>query len=64
MVAGSGQQPCGRGPNHLGSTWPKNKEKKGSVGPISAQPFWADISPLFSGFMPGPVVWAGPAHML
>jgi hypothetical protein len=24
---------------------------------------WAEIGPLFSGFVPGTVIWAGPTHV-
>jgi len=54
MVAGSGQQPYGPGPNHLSSARPKKRKKRIC---------WAEIGPLFSGFMPGPVIWASPAHL-
>jgi hypothetical protein len=43
MVAGSGQQPCGPGPDHLGSAWPK--KGKGYVGPRSAQPKVPGLGP-------------------
>jgi hypothetical protein len=46
-----------------GSGLAQKKRKRKYSGPRLAQPFWADISPLFSGFMPGPVMWVGPSHM-
>jgi hypothetical protein len=39
------------------------QKKRKYFGSRLAQPFWADIGPLFFGFMPGPVIWAGSAHM-
>jgi hypothetical protein len=41
---------------------PKRRERK-YVGPISAQSFWGLYRPTVSGFMSGPVIWAGPAHL-
>jgi hypothetical protein len=45
---------AGPGPNHLSSARPKKRKKRIC---------WAEIGPLFSGFMPGPVIWASPAHL-
>jgi len=41
----------------------KKKRERKNVGPRSAQPFWADFDPLFSGFVPDLVICAGPTHM-
>jgi len=51
------------GPAQLAWSGLAQKKEKKYSGPRLAQLFWADIGPLFSRFMPGPVIWAGPTHM-
>ena len=43
-------------PNVWTGSGPAQKRERKYVRPRSAQPFWADIGPLFSGFVPGPVI--------